>query len=208
MCFRTLAGVRGSLLMTAVFVLVVFSGIAAVLAQILIQDRQVQLNAVLGSQARLMAESGLEYGMSSLFPLNRESSYAESPSASRVWQTIKNDIKTSGHASYDFIASEGGVFGNCSKEASGSNTYFCKDLYSQCWLSRLTVEAVDLAFLNDGSSPVSLDSRIEYTIVSEASCEIPILDDDNSSSADTYVITRKAEITAADLRYSGSAISN
>ena len=36
MCFRTLAGARGSLLMTAVFVLVVFSGIAAVLAQILI----------------------------------------------------------------------------------------------------------------------------------------------------------------------------
>ena len=208
MYYKSCSFSRGSMLITAVFVLVVFSGIAAVLGQILIQDRQVQLNAVLGSQAKLMAESGLEYGMSSLFSLGREKSYSENTEGySRVWQAIRNDIKASGHASYDFIEKESGVFGNCNAAAAGSNTYFCKDLYSQCWLSRLTVEAVDLAYLSPGDSTVSLDSRIEYTVTSEASCQIPILDDDNGRSDDVYTIIRKAEITATDLRYSGSRIN-
>ena len=208
MYYKSCSFSRGSMLITAVFVLVVFSGIAAVLGQILIQDRQVQLNAVLGSQAKLMAESGLEYGMSSLFSLGRETSYSEnSEGYSKVWLAIREEIKTSGHASYDFIEKETGVFGNCNAAASGSNTYFCKDLYSRCWLSRLTVDAVDLAFLGSGDSAVSLDSRIEYTITSEASCQIPILDDDNGRADDTYIITRKAEITATDLRYAGGKIN-
>ena len=71
----------------------------------------------------------------------------------------------------------------------------------------------ELATMHPSGGILNVDvlsfGRLSHRVLEEVDCrEIPVLDDDNNSSADSYVITRKAEITAADLRYSGSSISN
>ncbi len=193
---------NGSMLITAVFVMVVFGVISAVIARMITEDRQNYLNSVMEIQAELLAESGLEYAMTEIFPLNRESSLSVySGKGSYFYEAIKDDLKNTGKADFDFIGNSSDM-SFCTSESSGKNDFFCRDMYSGCYLSSLKVTAEDITYGHKTGITIKTTAPIEYTIRSVALCEVPFLDagDNDSGASKQYLIRREKEITASDIR--------
>lgn len=69
--FAKIRLVKGSMLITALMIIVFFSLILAAMARMLSNSDQNNLTASVGTQAELLAHSGTEYAMSRLFEINK-----------------------------------------------------------------------------------------------------------------------------------------
>src|SRR5574344_750019 len=71
---------KGSMLITAVFVILVFTSLIAIVSRLIIGSNQTQLTSVLGTQADALARSGTEFALAALFFPNTANS-----SESAIW---------------------------------------------------------------------------------------------------------------------------
>ena len=69
--FAKIRLVKGSMLITALMIIVFFSLILAAMARMLSNSDQNNLTASVGTQAELLAHSGTEYAMSRLFEIEK-----------------------------------------------------------------------------------------------------------------------------------------
>jgi hypothetical protein len=169
---------KGSMLITAVFVILVFTSLIAIVSRLIIGSNQTQLTSVLGTQADALARSGTEFALAALFFPNTANS-----SESAIWGI--------GKGPENYKSSALVLIDNC----KGNNDQnFCSVVYSGCYINKLSILVKDL-----NSSDSYADVKYEYIIDSEAICEVPF--NDNSEGNRYYNLTRHITTTATDVRW-------
>lgn len=169
---------KGSMLITAIFVILVFSSLLAIVSRLVIGANQVQLSSVLGTQADALARSGNEFALGALFFPNTANS-----SKSSIWGVNKGP--------QDFTITPLVLISNC-KDKTDPN--FCEVVYSGCYINKVTILAKNI-----GESETYSDVKFEYVIESEAICEVPF--NDVASGSAGYKLTRHVRTVASDVRW-------
>lgn len=110
----TIAKQRGSMLVIAIFILVVMSLLVGALSRLLQNSSEAVVVEVLGTRAFYAAQSGMELELLRLFPLDA------SPA-----QCISVDPRTDANVSYSFLQVDGlnqcRVWVDCTESASAEN---------------------------------------------------------------------------------------
>lgn len=147
---RSLAKNRGSMLVTAIFVIVVFTSLLAIISRILMRQEDVELGNVYSTQAEALARSGTEFALGALFLPNKLS--VDSP-------IFKEGIKEQEY-----------IILQCPSE---HNT-FC-NVQGRCNIEKVTIIVRNLAKITSDT-----DILYEYQILSRASCTVPFINNTNS----------------------------
>ncbi len=175
------AKAKGSMILTVIAVIVLFSLIIAALAGMLAASAQNRLTVSYGAQAEMLAHSGTEYALALLFPVNGRNGSLDSP----LWAGGTP-------APRSVLPAE------CSSDRSVHP--LCGGLRPGCRLARLDVGVREVF----GSADPGADVRYEYTITSSAVCRVPFADGSCSGAecgGNSYE-TRSTEVTkAADIAW-------
>lgn len=178
---------KGSMLLTAVFIIITFSVMLAVLAQMYQSNNQIKVNNFIAFHAETVAYTGSEYAMSYLFPLQQCTS-ATCYSSSYEQTNWKNLWGQSGEnlGKKNIIDIEA-----CKNRAHIENDPLCNGVRDGCYISELSIEP-KLKKMNSTDT----DGYV-YTIVSEATCDVPFIETLNIDSP-TYQIKRRRILTVTD----------
>lgn len=168
--------IKGSLLVTAVFLMVVFSGLTAILAKILMNQDEVEISSVLGVQADALAKSGVEFALGSLFLPNTPNG-TQSPIF--AGKNITDGLEV--------------TLIECS---NGSTNDFCNVQYNSCKIDKVSVTVNDLSLISSNT-----DVKYQYHIISQASCDATFFSEDNIHG---YKISRQVDVYATDVRWRDS----
>lgn len=169
---------RGSLLITAVFIIVIFSVLLAVMVRLVTNTRQVNVSEYYAIKAQNLAESANDFVLMMLFEAGSENS-----ANSSLWVKLEPQVqKPIKNKSYELIS--------CVGEQTGKEP-FCND-------TRCKVETAVVTPYNTGSQS---DTIVVYNIKTTASCEVPWLENSTSEQVLTHRITRSVEVQATDIRW-------
>lgn len=188
---------RGSMLLTAIFIIIVFSVMLAVLANILNNSSQQKVNFSLGIQAELLADSGIEYAMSWIFPLSKceeKSSVCEKysyefPSWSNGTGWGLDKINQPKYVLLDE--------NNCKNISHESDNPLCNGLRDGCYIKEIAIEPITM--MNEKTEILNSKIKFKYKISSIAVCEVPFIDGHDINGSSTYNITREKHIIATDI---------
>ncbi len=176
---------RGSMLLSAVFIIVVFSVIIAVMIKILMGTDQVKLSATYSTQAEAIARGGAEFVLGTLFQPGHGNAYK-----SVLWQGSKPSSKTI--IDNNFCATHAGHL-LCSKDFL---------VYTGCQLESVVIDVADASADKENLKQSTV--QYVYFITATASCNVPFTDTvmmTNADHANTYKITRTVEVSAVDLAW-------
>lgn len=178
---------KGSMLLTAVFIIIIFSVMLAVLAQMFQSNNQVKVNNFIAFHAETVAYSGSEYAMSYLFPLQQCTS---SSCYSRSFE--QNNWKNLWGESGENLDKRNIIdIDACKNRAYTDSDPLCNGVRDGCYISELSIEP-KLKKINS----IDTDGYV-YTIISEATCEVPYVETLNNASP-TYQIKRRRILTVTD----------
>ena len=183
--FAKIRLVKGSMLITALMIIVFFSLILAAMARMLSNSDQNNLTASVGTQAELLAHSGTEYAMSRLFEINKVGAVQSS-----IWEGEPPSSKSL-------------IPDNCSVVSQGDDNIFCNGYRNGCYLEKLQVDAREVL---ESSVVTGADVNYEYTIISEAVCLVPFTENGCDTLACSkvernYEVRRREVTKTADINW-------
>jgi hypothetical protein len=183
--------VKGSMMMTAVAVIVIFSLLIAFSARMLTNSTQNTVTVSVGSQAELLAHTGTEYAMALLFPLGSENG------------SLSSSLWGGGEPASRSILPD-----NCNSVSHASGNVLCNGFRDGCFLDKLYIDVKKI--ISDEVS--GSDVLYEYRITSSAVCSVPFIDtycepgSDICSGNTGYYQVRRSEITkSSDISWNISA---
>ncbi|RXJ71941.1 MSHA biogenesis protein MshP [Veronia nyctiphanis] len=120
---RSLKRQQGSMLIIAIFSIVVLAALGGYLMQITTSQSNTTAREVLGTRAWLAANSGSQWAMSQLFPLVQDKNSLPSPSCSAKKEITFNDVGLQGCTA---------VVECKVKRSSGGKTIYAVESIGQC----------------------------------------------------------------------------
>lgn len=182
---------RGSMLLTAIAVIVVFSLLIAVSARMLMNSDQNKVTVSVGMQAELLAHTGTEFAMAQLFPLGASNGSL----SSLLWGDGEP-------------ASKSILPANCSSVSHEDGNILCNGFRDGCYLDKLYIDVKKI--ISDDVS--GSDVLYEYRITSSAVCDVPFISSSCAPNSATcsgntsyYKVKRTETTKASDISWNVSA---
>lgn len=170
---------KGSMLITAIFVIVVFTILIAVMFRMVSDTRQANISSVYATKAENLAQGAAEMTLSMLFEHGKENA-----ANSSLWAQLEE--ATSPHPvnkTYEVM--------NCTRDDMKKNAPFCND-------SRCQVKSVTITPYSTGHST---DTAVVYEVVASASCNVPWVDHASSTTTQSYPVERTVRLQVSDVRW-------
>lgn len=172
--------IKGSLLITAIFVIIIFSIILASITRIFIAENERHISSVYSSYANLLAYSGVEYASSLLFPIQKNINLQ----GERIlWGPVLGSIYSEQKEDIDLYSD---ICNGSTKDVSS----ICTLSNNGCYLGGLTISAID-------SSISNIDQKYIYKIKSTGICKVPFIENENTGS---YLIKKQIVVLMSDIR--------
>lgn len=171
---------KGSMLITAIFVIVVFTILIAVMFRMVSDTRQANISSVYATKAENLAQGAAEMTLSMLFEHGKENA-----ANSSLWAQLESaasphpvNMKT-----YEVM--------NCDRDDMKGKEPFCND-------SRCKVKSVKITPYSTGHST---DTTVVYEVVASASCQVPWVDHASSATTQYYPVERTVRLQVSDVRW-------
>lgn len=171
--------IKGSLLITAIFVIIIFSIILASITRIFIAENERHISSVYSSYANLLAYSGVEYASSLLFPIQDGNLQGERI----LWGPILGVIYSGQREEID-------LYSDICKGKTEDELPICSLSDNGCYLGGLSISAID-------SSTWNIDQKYIYKIKSTGICKVPFIGNENTGS---YLIKKQTVVLMSDIR--------
>lgn len=173
---------KGSMLITAIFVIVVFTILIAVMFRMVSDTRQANISSVYATKAENLAQGAAEMTLSMLFEHGKENA-----ANSSLWAQLEG--ATSPHPvnkiPYEVM--------KCTRDDIGKKEKapFCND--SRCHVKSVTITPY--------STGHSTDTAVVYEVVALASCDVPWVDHASSTTTQYYPVERTVRLQVSDVRW-------
>jgi hypothetical protein len=173
---RRISSVKGSMLLTAIFLLTVFCALIAIMSRVFMGQEDVELSSVYGTQAQALARSGTEFALGALFVPGKTSAVE-----SKIFE-----------GSFNLVADSPFTVIECNGYSENESN-FCR-VNNRCKLDKVTVSVNNLEDI-----VTDADVKYEYYISAKASCEIPLV-----NGLKSYKVTRQLDTFATDVRWTST----
>lgn len=174
---------KGSMLITAIFVIVVFTILIAVMFRMVSDTRQANISSVYATKAENLAQGAAEMTLSMLFEHGKEN--AANSSLWALWAQLESAASPHpvNKKTYEVM--------NCDRDDMKGKEPFCND-------SRCKVKSVKITPYSTGHST---DTTVVYEVVASASCQVPWVDHASSATTQYYPVERTVRLQVSDVRW-------